>query len=122
MFHLLFVCFGTGLAGLSAGYACLALLAVLRPRRAAVPAAFRPVSVLKPLCGPEPGLERNLRSFCQQAHPWRRRVRAALEAPLRDCVLLAEWTAAHLAAKVHWRTQTFEPDSERQVQLRARAA
>jgi ceramide glucosyltransferase len=27
------------------------------------------VSVLKPLCGLEPGLEANLRSFCEQTHP-----------------------------------------------------
>ena len=29
----------------------------------------RPVTVLKPLCGAEPGLYDHLRSFCQQDHP-----------------------------------------------------
>lgn len=32
------------------------------------PASLPPVTVLKPLCGLEPGLEENLRSFCRQSH------------------------------------------------------
>lgn len=38
-------------------------------RRASMPAAQPAVSVLKPLCGAEPGLYENLRSFVDQAYP-----------------------------------------------------
>lgn len=63
-----------GLAGLAvaAGYAVLALLAVLvwQRRHAATDAVAAPaVTILKPLCGAEPGLYENLRSFCEQRHP-----------------------------------------------------
>ena len=37
--------------------------------RLAEPTTLPPVSVLKPLCGLEPGLLENLRSFCEQSHP-----------------------------------------------------
>ena len=37
------------------------------PARAAPPAV--PITVLKPLCGPEPGLEHNLATLCVQTHP-----------------------------------------------------
>ena len=41
-----------------------------RPPRAAVGDAHSPsVAVLKPLCGLEPDLDANLRSFCAQAYP-----------------------------------------------------
>jgi ceramide glucosyltransferase len=52
-------------------YLATVLVAVWRfARRAAPSAAVRPpVSILKPLCGDEPGLYENLRSFCVQSYP-----------------------------------------------------
>lgn len=57
---------------LAASYAVLALVAVLVwQMRRAPPCSLRPppVTVLKPLCGAEPGLYEHLRSFCLQSHP-----------------------------------------------------
>ena len=77
--HLLAIA-GVAVAALAVLYAALALLAVLvwqlRRRRLervgrlpAVPPQLPPVTVLKPLCGAEPGLYQQLRSFCQQDYP-----------------------------------------------------
>jgi ceramide glucosyltransferase len=61
-----------GSLGVSAAYAVLAVVAAVvwrLPRRGATIAAPLPVTILKPLCGAEPGLHANLRAFCQQDHP-----------------------------------------------------
>src|SRR5579883_1562897 len=68
---------GTLLAAAALGYAVLAWVAVRLWRNSAAPrrlgsAAASPqpqlqaVTVLKPLCGAEPGLDHSLRSFCEQ--------------------------------------------------------
>jgi ceramide glucosyltransferase len=63
---------GTALTLLTALYAFAALLCRARVRGCVqtFPAAGSvPVTVLKPLCGPEPRLEENLATFCSQSHP-----------------------------------------------------
>src|SRR3984893_132582 len=57
---------------LAARYAVLTVVAVLVWRLRRGPSGSRsrpPVTVLKPLCGAEPGLHEHLRSFCQQNYP-----------------------------------------------------
>ena len=64
-----------GAAGLvtSTGYLVLVMIASARfhrrRRNAAGPVAFPPVTLLKPLCGMEPGLEAHLTSFFEQNYP-----------------------------------------------------
>src|ERR1700722_18259039 len=58
--------------GVAGGYAALTPVAALvwRMRRGPDGSRSRPaVTVLKPLCGAEPGLHEHLRSFCQQNYP-----------------------------------------------------
>jgi ceramide glucosyltransferase len=54
---------------LATAYALAALLCRARTWRARSRPHPQPVTVLKPLCGMEPGLEANLASFCRQHHP-----------------------------------------------------
>jgi len=59
-------------ASVSVAYAAAALAVVVaRNRRPSAPRAapIPRISILKPLCGAEPGLEDNLRSFCREAGP-----------------------------------------------------
>jgi ceramide glucosyltransferase len=70
--HLTLTIIGVASLSLAAGYAALSVIAMIvwQLRRggdmAAAPAA---ISVLKPLCGVEPGLYEYLRSFCLQNYP-----------------------------------------------------
>src|SRR5882762_2416168 len=62
-----FVCLG-----LAAGYAVVTVVAVLvwrMQRSPNKPPSMPPITVLKPLCGAEPGLHEHLRSFCRQDYP-----------------------------------------------------
>jgi ceramide glucosyltransferase len=72
LLFLLVAILGFACLGVAASYAVLTLLAVLiwRLRRATTkPRSSPPVTVLKPLCGSEPGLHQHLRSFCRQNYP-----------------------------------------------------
>ncbi len=69
---------GTLLAAAALGYALIAWVAVLlwrnshaRRGRSRATAASQPlpVTILKPLCGAEPGLDHSLRSLCEQRYP-----------------------------------------------------
>jgi ceramide glucosyltransferase len=57
------------LAATSAVLAFVAVLTWQMRRTAPKPPWLQPVTVLKPLCGAEPRLYENLRSFCLQKHP-----------------------------------------------------
>ncbi|HXA36643.1 MAG TPA: bacteriohopanetetrol glucosamine biosynthesis glycosyltransferase HpnI [Steroidobacteraceae bacterium] len=63
---------GFAILALAASYAVLCVLAVLvwrRKRWAPSSGSLPPVTMLKPLCGAEPGLYEHLRSFCRQDYP-----------------------------------------------------
>jgi ceramide glucosyltransferase len=70
--HALLAVIGSLALGAAALYSLLILVAVSswRLHRSEPPhASVPPVTVLKPLCGAEPGLYQNLRSFCDQNYP-----------------------------------------------------
>ena len=73
LIHALTGLLGVVLSCVAAGYEAMALLAVLvwTWRRTRVPPGVpaQAVTLLKPLCGAEPGLYENLRSFCLQDYP-----------------------------------------------------
>ncbi len=70
----LFSILGLSVLAVSAGYSAFAFVAVLAWRTRSArernnPEPRPPVTILKPLCGAEPGLYTHLRSFCQQSYP-----------------------------------------------------
>jgi len=71
--HSLIALTGALLSFVATGYSLVALVAVLvwrlRPRPRAAAGKLPPVTLLKPLCGAEPDLYGNLRSFCLQNYP-----------------------------------------------------
>lgn len=72
LFHLCIVALGFASLIVAAGYIVLVVAAVLcwyARERPSASLSQPPVTVLKPLCGAEPGLYANLRSFCMQNYP-----------------------------------------------------
>lgn len=72
LIHKIMLSIGLVSLAIAAGYAVLNALAILiwrLPRRKLQTLSQPPVTVLKPLCGLEPGLYEHLRSFCQQDYP-----------------------------------------------------
>ena len=70
--QLLMTLVGFACLGSAAGYALIAVVAAMAwrmqaRRKSSLPRP--PVTVLKPLCGAEPGLYEHLRSFCRQDYP-----------------------------------------------------
>lgn len=73
LIHSITALVGTLLLGIAAGYAVLTVVAALAWRissiRRPMPTLRPAVTLLKPLCGAEPELYENLRSFCLQDYP-----------------------------------------------------
>src|SRR5580658_10776821 len=74
LIHHVVAIIGIASLALAAMYAVVVLVAlsVWRARRnprVAPALPLPPVTLLKPLCGSEPGLYKNLRSFCEQNYP-----------------------------------------------------
>jgi ceramide glucosyltransferase len=70
--HPIIVSLGFVILTAAAGYIALAVAAALAGhlrRQPHLPPSQQPVTILKPLCGGEPGLYENLRSFCTQDYP-----------------------------------------------------
>jgi ceramide glucosyltransferase len=70
--QLLMTIVGFTCLGLAAGYALMAVIAALAWRMQKRPKHSRtrpPITILKPLCGAEPGLHEHLRSFFRQEYP-----------------------------------------------------
>lgn len=70
--HPIIVSLGFFILIAATGYTALAVMAALAGhlrRQSNLPPAQPPVTILKPLCGGEPGLYQNLRSFCTQDYP-----------------------------------------------------
>ena len=99
---------GTALAAAAACYTLTSWVAVVYRRRKAahpsLPDRFPPVTILKPLCGAEPGLYECLRSFCDQAYPRFQIIFGVRDRddPAVDVVgrLRAEFPAADLAVAI----------------------
>ncbi len=69
--HLVLATIGFAASAFAAGYAVVALIAVLVwhvRKHPKIPVSLPPVTLLKPLCGTEPRLYEHLRSFCLQDH------------------------------------------------------
>jgi ceramide glucosyltransferase len=89
----------------AASYVVLAVVAVLAwqlRRRARGALSTPPVSVLKPLCGAEPGLYEHLRSFCEQDYPQYEIVYGVREADDPACAVVERLIAEfpHLPMKL----------------------
>jgi ceramide glucosyltransferase len=108
----------------SLGYLLCCLVVAWRWRRRppdSMPAAFRPVTILKPVCGLEPNLEVNLRSFCDQDYP--AAVQVIIGAALADdpAIAVARRVAASLPHRdIKILTGSYSLGANRKVNTLAR--